>query len=203
MPTRLIRHESLVRTPWKNGGGTTAEVAAYPEGAGFDGFSWRISMADVASDGPFSIFPGIDRTLVLIEGQGVELIVEGASYRLDAASPRLSFAGEAVTTARLIAGPIRDLNVMSRRGSSEHAVEVLAPGTTDLSLRPADTIALVAWSGPVGIVIDDEAYSLDRLDVLLADKSPPRIAVDRTVLLIRLGQVRAGGLGRAGVIPVA
>ena len=67
---RLVGSSDLVRVPWKNGGGTTAEVAVHPPGAGLDDFDWRISMADVAVDGPFSRFPGVDRTLVLAEGRG-------------------------------------------------------------------------------------------------------------------------------------
>lgn len=74
---RLIRSTDLVRVPWKNGGGTTAEVAVHPPGTGFDAFDWRISMADVAADGPFSRFPGVDRTLVLAEGRDLVLDLEG------------------------------------------------------------------------------------------------------------------------------
>ena len=117
MAARVIRNADLVRVPWKNGGGTTAEVAAFPEGSTFETFGWRISMADVASDGPFSAFPGIDRTLIVVEGDGIELDVEGIVYPLDAANPKLSFSGDDITTGRLLSGPIRDLNVMTRRGS--------------------------------------------------------------------------------------
>ena len=60
MTARVIRNQDLTRIPWKNGGGTTAEVAAFPEGSNFETFGWRISMADVTSDGPFSSFPEID-----------------------------------------------------------------------------------------------------------------------------------------------
>ncbi|MFD0462192.1 HutD family protein [Microvirga aerilata] len=87
MAARVIRNADLVRVAWKNGGGTTAEVAAFPEGSGFDTFGWRISMADVESDGPFSVFPDIDRTLIVVEGNGIELDVEGVPFRLDRASP--------------------------------------------------------------------------------------------------------------------
>ena len=82
---RLIREASLPRRPWKNGGGTTVEIAVFPAGAGFDGFDWRLSMADVVADGPFSAFPDIDRTLVLIDGPGLVLDVAGEPHRLDAA----------------------------------------------------------------------------------------------------------------------
>src|SRR5919112_5021061 len=105
MATRLTRASDLVRVPWKNGGGTTAEVAAFPEGSGFETFGWRISMADVASDGPFSLFPGIDRTLIVVEGDGIELDVEGIAYPLDRTSPKLSFSGDDITTGRLLSGP--------------------------------------------------------------------------------------------------
>ena len=186
MPPRLIRHRDLVRTPGRNGGGTTAEVAAAPNGAGIEAFDWRISMADVGADGPFSTFPGIDRTLVLIEGQGIELTVNQTTHRLDAASPLFCFTGEALTTARLTAGPIRDLNVMTRRGRFAHEVRVMAEGTADLSSSPASVIAFAALSGRVRIVVDDEPHALERLDVLITDENPSRVAVDQPALLISL-----------------
>ena len=186
MPTRLIRNRDLVRVPWKNGGGTMAEVAVFPASAGFDAFDWRISMADVGADGPFSIFHGIDRTLVLIEGPGVDLSVDGVLNRLDAQAPLLTFSGEARTSARLLDGAIRDLNVMTPRGSFDHAVEALAPDTHALAPRSGDLFALVALEGSTHAVLDGEACVLDRLDVLIADPAPARITLDRPALLIRL-----------------
>lgn len=67
---RLIRSASYRRQPWKNGGGETIEIAAHPVGATTDNFDWRISMARVEGDGPFSTFPDIDRTLTILEGMG-------------------------------------------------------------------------------------------------------------------------------------
>jgi environmental stress-induced protein Ves len=46
--------------PWKNGGGETTEIAVFPDGAGLSDFDWRVSMARVDGDGPFSSFPGIE-----------------------------------------------------------------------------------------------------------------------------------------------
>ena len=183
---RLVRNCDLVRVPWKNGGGTTAEVAVFPAGAGFDAFDWRISMADVGGDGPFSIFPGIERTLVLIDGRGIDLSVDGVLNRLDAQAPLLTFPGEAAATARLVGGPIRDLNVMTRRGRFDHVVEVLGPGTLAPVPRSGDLIALVALEGPTHAVLDGEVRILDRLDVLIADPAPARVVLDRPALLIRL-----------------
>ena len=70
---RLIRSKSYRRMPWKNGGGETTEIAVSPQNASLEAFDWRVSMARVESDGPFSAFPGIDRTLAVLEGQGIEL----------------------------------------------------------------------------------------------------------------------------------
>ena len=64
---------SLPATPWKNGGGTTREIAAFPPGAGLDDFGWRLSVAEVERDGPFSVFSGVDRTIVLLDGAGMRL----------------------------------------------------------------------------------------------------------------------------------
>ncbi len=126
--------------PWKNGGGVTHEIAACPEGAGFDDIVWRLSMAEVASDGPFSPFRGIDRTLTLLEGAGIALDFQGGSILLNPGAAPLTFPGEAAVSGRLVDGPILDLNVMTRRGASSHQVIELGPG----ALTPPGTVALVA-----------------------------------------------------------
>ncbi|SCX92113.1 HutD/Ves family protein [Microvirga guangxiensis] len=168
MKDRVIRNRDLVRVPWRNGGGTTAEVAAFPEGSGFDSFSWRISMADVASDGPFSLFPGIDRTLILVEGDGIELDVEGIAYQLDRASPKLSFSGDNITTGHLLSGPIRDLNVMTRRGRFRHRTRFVESGVALLS---EDTVAaaLVALDGSFDVTVHSMLHSLQAMDTLMLE----------------------------------
>src|SRR5690348_16103916 len=72
---RIIRSSDYRRMPWKNGGGETVEVTIAPEGASLDAFDWRVSMARVASSGPFSRFPGVDRTLAVLAGGGMRLDV--------------------------------------------------------------------------------------------------------------------------------
>lgn len=120
---RVLRQADYRRMPWKNGGGETTEIAVSPPGAGLDDFDWRISMALVKGDGPFSVFPGIDRTLSILEGNGMRLTIGGARVDLTLASAPLPFAADVATDAVLVDGAITDLNVMSRRGAFRHQVQ--------------------------------------------------------------------------------
>jgi hypothetical protein len=120
---RLLKAADHRRMPWKNGGGETIEIAVHPEGAALDAFDWRVSMASVTSDGPFSIFPGVDRTLALLDGAAMVLDIKGLGrHRLTPASAPLPFPADAPTSARLEDGAITDLNVMTRRGVRTHRV---------------------------------------------------------------------------------
>lgn len=109
--------DRLARQPWRNGGGVTREIVCQPAGATMDDFDWRVSVADVASDGAFSVFPGVDRTIMLLEGSGLHLRSECGQieHRLDAPWVPLGFAGELRIAARMIGGPSEDFNVMTRR----------------------------------------------------------------------------------------
>jgi environmental stress-induced protein Ves len=120
---RILRAKDYRRMPWKNGGGETTEIAISPEGAALDEFDWRVSMAAVASDGPFSLFPNIDRTLAILSGNGIRLRVDGiGTIDLTQASAPFAFPADAAAGADLLDGPIVDLNVMSRRGVLRHTL---------------------------------------------------------------------------------
>lgn len=113
---RLLRASDRTPAPWKNGGGVTWELAAGPVGAGLDTFDWRISIAEVAVGGPFSSFPGIDRILTVLSGEGMALHVAGyGSTTLGSESEPFAFPGDLPCNATLAAGPIKDLNIMVRR----------------------------------------------------------------------------------------
>jgi environmental stress-induced protein Ves len=111
----LLRSTDYQRTRWKNDGGWTTEIARSAAADGGD-FHWRVSIADIERDGPFSAFPGIERDLLLLEGNGIELDIDGADpLRLVRRFEQVHFAGESDVHCRLLAGPTRDFNVMTRR----------------------------------------------------------------------------------------
>lgn len=118
---------TLAATPWKNGGGLTREIACQPPGADLSGFDWRVSIAHIASDGPFSTFPGVDRVITLLEGAGVQLdTADGrVAHCLGTPWQPFAFAGEAPIHSRLLGGACDDFNVMTRRSVCRASVQVL------------------------------------------------------------------------------
>lgn len=122
----LIRLQDCPPSPWKNGGGSTRQLLVSPAGAGLDDFDYRVSLASVASDGPFSRFDGVDRQLLILQGAGLELKLDGRdSLRLTPGDAPLAFAGETPAQSRLLDGPLTDFNVMTRRGRYQSRLDHL------------------------------------------------------------------------------
>lgn len=187
---RILRATDHRVMPWKNGGGTTTEIAVYPEGAGLDTFEWRVSMARVETDGPFSAFPGVERTLAILDGEGIRLDTEGQKpVELTARSKPLGFAADVKTSAALLGGPVTDLNVMTRRGTWKHSVEHVEL-RTPLALEPRRDVTLVlVTNGKVRIDHDGRTSSLARFDCLVRDNEDVlRIQPggDATLFVVRL-----------------
>jgi len=121
----IIAPSQYRRTPWKNGGGLTEEIAAHPEGAALDGFDWRISIAAVDRDGPFSRFPGVDRTITVIEGAGMRLSGPDRDVVLDTLFEPYVFDGGDAIDCTLVSGAVSDFNAMFRRGRARGQVSVV------------------------------------------------------------------------------
>lgn len=165
--------------PWANGGGTTAEVATGPHDtstAHSEPWHWRISIADVETDGPFSSLPGIDRHILVAHGDGMALTVDGVTHLVLPGGPPLPFVGEADTTCRLLGGPINDLNLMVRRDRATGGLRRvhLAPG--DTCPLGADDVAVVLLEG----VADVDGTALQRFDALVARAPGEPLAVVAT-----------------------
>lgn len=132
MSVQAFSRATLAATPWKNGGGTTQQIASWPAGAGLDAFGWRVSIACIAAPGPFSVFAGIDRSIMLLEGDGVRLFTSDGriDHRLDRPHAPFSFSGDEAIDCTLLGGASHDFNVMTRRGQWRAEVQVLAQAAT-------------------------------------------------------------------------
>lgn len=128
MSPKVIPMARMRAMAWKNGGGTTREIAVFPPGAGMGDFIWRLSMATVEQAGPFSAFPGIERTLAVLDGR-LSLVGQGLAAELDAASAPLCFDAALPVHGSPLGGPVRDLNAMVRRGACTVSMERLTHGS--------------------------------------------------------------------------
>lgn len=115
------------RVPWKNGGGNTQELVCWPLGAGMDDFEWRVSVATIATPGPFSAFAGIDRQIMLLQGDGVLLQGESGRWEhaLDQPWQPFAFSGDEPVDCRMLGGTSTDFNLMQRRGAWSGTLQVL------------------------------------------------------------------------------
>jgi environmental stress-induced protein Ves len=157
MSGRIVTPDLYRRMPWKNGGGETIEIAKFPPDSDLDSFSWRISTATVASDGPFSTFAGIDRTLCVLSGNGISLTFgSDEPLVLNENMAPFSFSADASATARLIKGPITDLNVMTRRAGWHQEVHRRQVRTGDALLVEADVTWTVVFCRSGAMVTKDE-----------------------------------------------
>ena len=136
---RIIRPDAHRVMPWKNGFGTTTEIAIDPPTADVGGrFRWRLSVADVERSGPFSAFPGYERTIMVIAGNGMDLAIgDQPAQRLDRLFEPFAFSGDSAAECRLLDGPIRDFNLMVERSSLRSHLEVLHLDAKPRLLDPA------------------------------------------------------------------
>ncbi len=158
---KVLRAKDYKRMPWKNGGGETVEIAIFPEKASLADFDWRVSMATVATDGPFSSFPGIDRTLSILQGKGMRLMIEGRKPALmTGETAPLPFPADVATSATLVDGPIVDLNVMTRRGRLTHSVQRVALDHPRRAESLGGTILVLCHGGAVRLTASDATADL-------------------------------------------
>ena len=109
MILRCAAHAAPI--PWKNGGGVTRELLCLPAGSGTE-WTLRISVADIAADGPFSPFPGVTRWFAAVAGTGVRLRWPAHAHEVRPGDDALRFDGADAPDCTLLGGATRDLNVM-------------------------------------------------------------------------------------------
>lgn len=167
---RLTRLGSTGAQRWRNGGGWTRELLIWPTG---DPWRVRVSVADIEADGPFSAFPGVERHFAVLEGNGVELTIDGAPQRVTRADPAVVFAGDATTSCRMLDGPTRDLNLMVR--GPRGALVRVVPG--DAWNPPASACGLFAVA-PGRCSGDNDAMTVPAFSLLWFARAPAALAFD-------------------------
>ena len=162
----------IAAQPWKNGAGVTREIAR--GGIDAEQFDWRISLADVDRDAPFSAFPGIDRCIVLLQGSGMVLKSTDGSidHALVGRLQPFHFAGDVPLDARLVDGPSRDFNVMVRRGVLRSEVACV---TREAPIDPAHITLLMAVDGEWVVESEGEPQRLEPSQALLWREPPTSI----------------------------
>ncbi|MFJ2742231.1 HutD family protein [Streptomyces sp. NPDC087440] len=171
---KLLRAADRVAVPWKNGGGITREIAARPQEATGEGFGWRVSLAEVAADGPFSAFPGVDRVLTMVEGDGMDLALEGIGpRRVDTRFVPQHFPGDVPTGCRLLGGSVVNLNVMHRRGSSYGAEVEVVTGDVVIGAPQDGGTRLALPLDPGADFLRQAATPLERYDALAFTGTDP------------------------------
>jgi len=169
--TVLIPFAGLTPVPWKNGGGNTIEIAIGPPDAGFDDFDWRVSLATISEDGAFSQFPGVDRTLALVDGHGMTLQIDGEPALISDAEPVVAFDGASEVSARLNRGPTLDFNVMSRSERCWHQFgRRRLSGDSTFVARAEVTVLFLAEGDSLQLASDDERIGLVRYDAVILDQ---------------------------------
>ena len=143
---RVIETTELASVPWKNGGGVTREIAQAP---GPNSFAWRLSIADVESQGAFSQYPGMMRILTVIEGDGLRLRSPVKTHDVPLFTP-FAFRGDLDIQSILNGGPIRDFNVISDPSQISAEVRVVNGPVHDSIVSSGTTVyAVFVIDGPI------------------------------------------------------
>ncbi|MFN3718125.1 MAG: HutD family protein [Rhizobium rhizophilum] len=178
MSIRIQRFGEHQQMPWKNGLGITREVISKPASDGSGRFEWRISLATVEASGPFSIFAGIDRTIAVLQGDGMQLTVDGRRETpLLVDSPPFAFSGNAEVQADCLGRETLDLNMMSRRGRFVHRMTNIVVSDAQTLSLPAETVA-VAFRDEAVVTIDSVRSDVGLGDVLVGLDGPLQLAVE-------------------------
>jgi environmental stress-induced protein Ves len=156
----LLDPSGYRRTPWKNGGGLTIDIAEH------DGL-WRFGRTPIASAGPFSDYSGFDRVQMLVRGRG--LVLETPDGDLDVRQPfvPVRFAGETPIVSRLEAGAVEVVNLIGKRDAVRIDLRTIEPGAGS-SLMPGVHIAYCA-DAPATLSVAERRHELAARHALRVD----------------------------------
>lgn len=163
MTWQVLRAAAYPRMPWKNGAGTTLEILR--DGDGQAAFGWRVSIADVTQAGPFSAFDGYQRIITVLEGQGMQLVVDGQSSRPLRTLDAFAFSGDSQVQCSLLGGAIRDFNLIYAPDRYQARLQWMAAGQSTV-FTSASTVLVFSAGERMSVEREGEAVTLGRYDCL-------------------------------------
>jgi uncharacterized protein len=178
---RILRNVDYLARPWKNGGGTTRDIIVSPPGTSLDDFDWRLSLAQIDRDGPFSRFDHVDRTLVLLSGA---MTLHDGDRRIDLVrNEPLAFEGERAIEATVGGGSTLDFNVMTRRGRARHVVRRESFSEAASVDVPAGMI-IVFFALERGLIVDGEQLDVHDTAIVTAQRVSVSTAAGAVIALV-------------------
>jgi len=176
MNLSILEPSDYLSMPWRNGLGITVEIAKQDLPAG-NGFAWRLSMADVTTNGPFSNFSDYDRCLLLLEGNGLDLDCGNERHRLEQPLQAARFRGEDSTVATLHDGPIKDFNIMTHREICTASIDSQAGEAAASIGVNADALLIYAVNGDLRL----ESNALPRMILPMGHMLIARETVEQVI----------------------
>ncbi|MCR6568521.1 HutD/Ves family protein [Acinetobacter baumannii] len=164
----LIRADQYTKMLWKNGAGFTLEIA---RSQGEADFEWRISMADVSTSGPFSLFPNKQRIISVLEGHGMVLHVDDLPAKTLNQSDIFAFHGESQVQSELVDGAIRDLNLIYDPAKFHARFQWLNDAAEQVFISSADLIFIFNQGGETQVKVDDHSVQLTAHETLKIERN--------------------------------
>ncbi|MBK9444514.1 MAG: HutD family protein [Comamonadaceae bacterium] len=156
MSLNIVSLKDVRPSPWRNLGGVTHELVTWPKG---ERWVWRMSVAQIDQNGPFSCFVGVQRWFAVLDGAGVCLTLDQRTYDLRPHSAPLSFDGGTPLDCRLTDGPAQAFNLMLQRDQAS-ALMMRVNGSQTTCLKTSKIIAVYAIDTGANIQFDHEILTL-------------------------------------------
>lgn len=163
----LIRADQYTKMLWKNGAGFTLEIARSQGEADFD---WRISMADVTTSGPFSLFPNKQRIISVLDGQGIVLHIDDLPVKTLNQGDIFAFHGESQVQSELLEGAIRDLNLIYDPAKFHTRFQWLNDAAEQTFISSADLIFIFNQGSETQVNVDDHSVQIAAHETLKIEK---------------------------------
>ncbi|MGV1832421.1 HutD family protein [Agrobacterium vitis] len=171
---QILRREDYRRMPWKNGQGMTEEILIFPPDSGLGDFDYRLSIAHVGANGPFSTFPGVDRSIALLEGDGMVLsLSDGQDVTLKQGSEPLAFSGDWAVSSRNLGSKTIDLNIMTRRSHFRHSMQRGNLEALHGQVITTTITTLAVFNSDATVIANGQTISLRRFDTLVFSPGDP------------------------------